>query len=347
MTAWRIRGYEPGDEAALALLFQRVYGRVLTPDQWHWKVKGLPSIVENVWVVEAQGQLAGQYAVMPVPVWVGGGLRQAMVGVDAMVDPAYRRQGLWTALVQHAHQSWADGGVAYAIGLPNEQWGSRIDALGWQTLFPLQWLSRPLRPEVHLARRLKWSRPERASMVSILWNRYWAGRVVPDTAVSVQAVKATGPVFDQLWQKIQTATSFSVARLSSWVQWRFLDNPLFDYRVLLAGRNGEVTGYAAYRLHREEGRLIGFIGDLVSVDAGTFATLLQTIVNDSLAAGADSIVTQAVPDTAAYPLWRRAGFAPRQAPFTVRIVPLATDLPLAAMRKPQNWLMSGADFDAI
>lgn len=347
MTGWQIRAYKPGDEMALTPLFQRVYGRAISLSQWQWKVKGMPSIVENVWVVEAAGALVGQYAVMPVPVWMKGQVCQAMVGVDAMVDPAYRRQGVWTALVQHAHQAWAEGGVPYAIGLPNEQWGSRIQVLGWQALFPLQWLSRPLRPEAHLARRLKWHRLRQAHFITAAWNRYWAQRSMPDTAVSVQAVTSAGPLFDQLWQKVQTHTPFATVRDSTWVQWRFLDAPLLNYQVLLAMREGTATGYGAYRLHREGNRLIGFIGDLMVIDTGSFTTLLHNIIHRLLAAGADSVVTQAVPGTASYPLWRQAGFAPRQAAFTVRMVPLADNLPLDEIRQPHYWFMSGADFDAI
>ena len=62
-----MRPYQPGDERDLVALFQRVFGRPLTETHWRWKLKQLPSPVENVWLAVAQnGNPIFQYAGIPV-----------------------------------------------------------------------------------------------------------------------------------------------------------------------------------------------------------------------------------------------------------------------------------------
>ena len=77
-----------------------------------------------------------------------------MVSVDTMTAPEFQRRGLLSEVGRSTYAHWRDGGVAFVLGLPNERWGSRASALGWIELFPLQWLTRALRPAALLARRL-------------------------------------------------------------------------------------------------------------------------------------------------------------------------------------------------
>ena len=65
-----------------------------------------------------------------------------------MTAPEFRRQGILLHLGEEANRHWRASGYAVVVGLPNEQWGSRTRMLGWQTLFPLEWLRFPL----HLGR---------------------------------------------------------------------------------------------------------------------------------------------------------------------------------------------------
>ena len=59
-----------------------------------------------------------------------------------------------TKLATVSYASWAAEGVAAVLGLPNEQWGSRTSALGWQSMFRLEWLRMPLRIE-RLAHKIR------------------------------------------------------------------------------------------------------------------------------------------------------------------------------------------------
>jgi GNAT superfamily N-acetyltransferase len=346
---WSIRAYRPGDEAALVALYERVYGRAISEAHWRWKAKGLPAPFENAWVVEAGDKLLGQYVVLPLRVHLNGQERWVVVGVDAMVAPEARRQGIWTALVEHGHAAWAKAGVAFALGLPNERWGSRVKALGWQAIFPLQWLVRPLRPERVLAQR--WCLPflRRVTAVGQMWHWLGPGRVRHEPGVTITPVQEAGHDIDAVWQHVQQDDLVSVVRDGRWVNWRYLTPPLFTYEVLLARQAGKPVGYVAYRVEETEGRRLGFVAELVcrTADEAVRNSLLAVMTERMWEMDVDSMVTQAVPGTPLYQGYRRAGYFKGRAAFTVRLVPLAADLSLAQLCQPQNWYLVGGDFDAI
>ncbi len=247
---WSIRAYRPGDERALVALFERVFGRAISEAHWRWKLRQQPSPVENVWLAVDDDRPIFHYAGIPTRYRLPAGEATAMVSVDTMTAPEFQRRGLLGSVGRHVYDAWRAAGVPFVLGLPNERWGSRAGALGWQPLFSLQRLVRPLRPEAILARRLKQPALARLTPIGGLWNAIWRMRSRGDGALRVRAVDRAGPEFDQLWQRCGAGVPVSVIRDSAWVNWRYLDAPAFAYRVLLAERDRQPVGYAAYRVEQ-------------------------------------------------------------------------------------------------
>jgi hypothetical protein len=346
---WTIRPYHPGDEHELVALFQRVFGRAITEAHWQWKLKQLPSPVENVWLAVHHGNPIFQYAGIPVRYYLPQGEKTVMVGVDTMTAPEFRRQGLLTTVGLFAYNTWREAGIPFVLGLRNERWGSRLSALGWETLFPLQWLIRPLRPETLLARRLRLSAFSRLTPLGTVWNNVWDRQTQPDPTVAIRSIDQAGPEFDLLWQSCLADTQVSVIRDRTWVNWRYLRAPLFDYQVLLAERSGQPVGYSVYRVQETQGRNLGFIAELLTGRADVRArnTLISQTLRSLRAKGAEAAITLAVPGTWMHQALRRAGFLFSWGSFTVHFVPLAPNLPMPILRDPQSWNMAGGDFDAI
>ncbi|HEY1012805.1 MAG TPA: GNAT family N-acetyltransferase, partial [Herpetosiphonaceae bacterium] len=275
---WMIRPYRPGDELALAALFGRVFGRPIDPAFWRWKLKSLPAPAENVWLAEAgdapataegapapaRGAPVFQYAGIPLRFSTPAGETTAMISVDTMTAPEFRRRGLLTSVGRHAYEQWRAGGVGFVLGLPNDQWGSRTGALSWRPLFPLRWLIRPLRPETLLARKLRLGRSGGLALLGGLWNLWWDRRAGGDPALRLRLVDRPEPAFDRLWERCRGEAPLSVIRDSAWVGWRYLAAPCRGYRVLLAERDGLPAGYVAYRLEPGAGRPWGMIAELTA-----------------------------------------------------------------------------------
>jgi hypothetical protein len=347
--AWTVRPYQAGDEPALVELFGRVFGRPISVDHWRWKLKSLPSPAENVWLAVADGRPIFQYAGIPLRFQTPAGETTAMVSVDTMTDPDFRRRGLLTSVGAVAYERWRAAGVSVVLGLPNDKWGSRTGALNWQPLFGLRWLIRPLRPEAIAARRMGLA-PGGLAALGGLWNIAWDRGLRAEPGLSVTMVGRAGAAFDQLWARCRDSLALSVVRDSAWVNWRYLAAPGQAYRVLLAERDGAAAGYIAYRLERGGGRPWGMIAELTTIpgDEAARRTLLGRAVAHLRAAGAEAIATLAIPGSALERSYRRAGFVfGRPGAFTVQYVPLATGVPAAVFRDPDGWALAGGDFDVI
>jgi len=339
----RLRGYEPGDEPAIASLFERTYGRLTTPAHWTWKLRARPSPVENVFLVLDGERAVFHYAGIPARLRLLGRDVDAMLSVDAMTDPDYRRRGLLTSAGRHAFDAWRAAGIALTYGLPNQQWGSREAALGWRKLFTLAWRLFPLRPEALLARRVPIPGLARVDVAGRLYAALHRG-LARDPDVSVRRVTSKDAALDRLWERAKERAAISIVRDADWISWRYLE-PERPYEVLLAERGGEPAGVAAFRL-AEDGA--GAIAELFAPgDDGAARTLLRAALDALRERGADRAVALSAPGTRADALLSRAGFLRRPHGFTLEIVPFAEDLPLEELADASRWWISGGDFDVV
>jgi hypothetical protein len=342
-----IRPCHEDDLPGLVALFAQVFSSSITVEHWRWKLGSLASPAPNVLLAMSGDRPVFQYAGIPAVFALDGRRSSAMISVDTMTAPDFRRRGLLTRVATEAYSRWRDAGIDFVFGLPNEQWGSRAAALGWVPLFNLQWLVRPLRAEALLAHRFGKPWLRRLTLLSKVWNRV-APSPRRDPTVRTSSITRAGEEFDKLWQSCQGNARFSVVRDRVWVQWRFLDCPSRHYQVRLASRDGKPAGYCAHYVDESTGRRRAYLAELTAHrdDLGARHTLLADLIDDQLAQGSEFVATLASPGTVLYQELRSLGFF-RGPAFSVQMVPLSANLPLERLRQANDWEISGAAFDVI
>lgn len=345
-TMTRPRPLRPEDVRAVVTLLSQGAGGPLTADAYRWKLLTRMSPVANVAIaVDERDRPVFHIAGVPCRCQLAGAERWVMVAVDAMTDPAFRRQGLLTTHTAQLFARWKAAGVALVLGLPNSNWRSRARALGWTPLGRLQWMVLPLRPERLIARRLGAPWLAQLEQLGAWWRALAVHRTV-DPTVEVHEVTAAGNQFDALWRRASQSVSRSLVRDGAWVTWRYLTAPGNAYHVLLATRHGEAVGYAACGMPAP-GRAT--IAELFAApgDAGAFTALVRAAIARAIASGAESIRTLVATGSWPHRAFLRAGFFRSRHAFGVEYVPLDPSISRGDVGTIGDWYMVGGDFDAI
>lgn len=256
-----VRPYENGHEHDLVRLLRMPLRHDVAVDHWCWMLMHWRSKPANVWLAAADNRAVFHYGGIPLRFYLDGFVTTVMIFVDAITAPQLRRRGSLMHGASRAFNEWKAQEIAFTLGLPKERWDSRREATGWQSLFPLQWLTRPFRPEVIAAHRFGTPCLRRATLVSALWRRLPRQRSRQDPRIRLQQVTEADGCFNRLWDKLRSAAPFSTVRDSAWVHWRFLSSPARDYEVVLARRGDETVGYYATRIARKREMTSAFLAE--------------------------------------------------------------------------------------
>jgi hypothetical protein len=341
----KIRAYSTSDEQALVALFGRCFGREISQGHWQWKFLSAEAEYANVWVATRGEQIVGQYAGIPYEAWVEGEPRPVIDIVDAMVDPTMRRQGVLVRMGSRAHECWRNAGVYFGYGLPNQQWVSSASTLGWEYLFPLCWMIRVLRPEQILATRIGLTGISRLRAIGTL-ARSLFGCPRRDPTVVTSILGTSTAALDQIATSAIPRKKITLVRGANFVARRYLRCPSADYQVVVAFRDDKPIAYAVYKI-RGNTACQGVLVELIAPpdDYGVRLTLLYDIEDRCLAAGAQSLLTLAVPDTDDYRLLRKCGYFRRRAAFGAQFVPFESRM--RRMIAKENWQNIAGDYDVV
>ena len=332
---WTIRAYRPGDERVLTELFARVFKKPISTAHWLWKLRGYELPFENVWLALDGERIIAQYAGIPVRVQTTAGNRWAVLSVDTMVDPDYRRRGVLTQIARHAYAQWGEAGAAFVYGLPNEKAAPGLASLGFNHAFPIRWRRQALRPFAILARRYNIKFP--TTSLDGLWRLVSTSRRSRTDIELVEARDADGG-FDRIFRRFEPNSHLTLVRDRQWIEWRYFRAPEFGYRLLIARQAQEPLGYVAYRMQNTS----GVIAEVFAPSDRVSVALMQGAIEHLRKSGAESVRTLAVPGTPYDLRCRQMLFSPYKN-FGLAVLPLATDI----STNPNAWRLSGGDFDVV
>jgi len=336
--AWSIRPYREGDVPGMLGVFEAGGFAGVSEARFRWQVLSRPCAAPTAWVPEADGWIVGTYCGTPLLLRLCGAEAPGIHGSHAMTLPAFRRQGILTALASAAQDAWAAAGYRLQIGVPWGTWGSRRAALGWVPVVGLVWVQRWLRPEHALARRL--GMPAWVPLPR-LWDRL-APRPAADASLHVRVLAEPVSGLDSVWSAAAPAWEHAVVRDAAWLGWRYFDVPDSPYRVLLGQADGQARGYVVVKL----GGVRGWIVDLLATSMPDHQALVQAGLSYLRAAGVERISALVAPGSPAQRALGSAGFRGGQGG-EFAVVPLDRSLPLADVTRRDSWLIAGGDFDVV
>jgi GNAT superfamily N-acetyltransferase len=268
---YALRPAAADDAPAIVDLLNDVYGHWGDLAYWRWKYLDPPAPFRSPSAVaELDGQIVGHFGILPVEaLWNGRPIRAGQT-IDAAVLPAFRRQGIHSALgrLVLGAAAQADYSLIYAFpGLYSLNVDLRI---GYrpvafvpemvQLLAPRQVLIRALaRLPGDLVALWRWRRnphwsPETVRRLArlrrslLLVPGFLGDPVLPQrpaaTSFDVRSSGRFDSAFDNFWRRNRPPTGLSLVKDSRYLGWRYGDHPDQRYQRLALFSSGRLLGFA-------------------------------------------------------------------------------------------------------
>ncbi|MYA08294.1 MAG: GNAT family N-acetyltransferase [Holophagales bacterium] len=229
---YRIRGYRPGDEAAILELFRVSFGNVLSPERWRWRYVDNPRGGPRISLAFAPGgELVCQYCAYPVR-WRGLSPAVPAVGHqvgDTMTRRSARAVGrgptsLLARTSRHFYLTHCNGRVAFNYGFNT----------GNITKFSTRYVGAHVVEDVPY-REL----PQEARLGGrgLFGRRYELRRIAERSEI--------GAGFDALLDRVGDRYGPMVERSAEYLRWRYLDCPDERLELVAAYRRGRLAGWVA------------------------------------------------------------------------------------------------------
>lgn len=343
------RLFQPEDGPSLSSLHGEVFGRKIDPDYWTWKYYQNPAGPHDAYVALDSGRIVGNMTAIPVRMKVGDQELTACQTCDIVIAPSYRRSTPFFRMFKLAYKEVEKHDWQFIYGLPLEstfRLGTRM--LGFKSSGALKSLVKVLDPTLFLRKKIK-SRVASGALgaMGVVGLRLLnISRTVTMKKVEIRKLDQFDHEFHDLWNRCKDHHEISVIREPDYLNWRYFQNPINDYKVFAAYRDGECLGFVVLCIKEKDGFKRCFVIDLMTLpgDTALIKCLLGTAVAYSYREGVDSINTWMLEHTDAFPVLREMGFVERDTPHYLIVRP-GESWSSGCLDERTNWFLTIGDSD--
>ncbi len=351
--SWSIRPVDLArDRAEIRALIKACYGNEgVSPEafeHWHFGHQGMS---QGMMVAVDGERVVGMQPMELLPHYLAG--RETLAGMftGVMVDPDYRRQGIFLALIKACEELAWEREAALVWTMPNERSRPGFIKAGYEEPGERSLHIWSRKPASLLAGKLP--APLAAMAALPLKLLLGARRPVGDWPVNVcdtlampaqeRAALAEGSAWRGIVQK----------RDLNWLRWRFGGPDAGEYVYWTTGRGEARAAWAVGRMEEREGLSAGYLVDLAGDDADARRACVTTVLQELDARGAELVMAvssnerQRADLAAAGMRLMPRRLAPKRFYTVYRPSPRLSQKEAELLLNPDNWQQSFADWDTI
>lgn len=298
-----IKQASKSDKNAIWDFIKSAYGdtaKYKIPDRWHWEYMENPVVDKNsdllpVFIAIKDGKIVGQVCAILYQVKIGQEMHCMACGVDFIVLPVCRGEGVGQKLIQAIAEKY-DLYMVISMGAVTRRIYNR---LGYNEIEPIPTYRRLVklnRAEVsgYLTRRTKTHfvlnriasigcRLGFDIMTAVIGNKLILVRNELTKAMNKGSQTEIGEVMhfgddiDRLWNATNNNFNVIVKRDQKYLNWRFSRESGLDYRCFIGKRDGITRGYIVLRNPAAAELNIGIIVDIYAApdDNATIEDLIR------------------------------------------------------------------------
>lgn len=289
----------------------------------------------------ATGEAVGVASVFRRAMWVGGRVELCGQVGDFAIDPGHRSLGPALMLQRATFEPVEAGSLALCYDCPPHERGmSTFRRLGKSASATMTRYARLIRTDGQLEKRLggkaRWLAPLGNALVDL---GHWRWRRSPGLEIAVHHGRF-GEEFSALDRRVAGGDGIRARRAAEDMNWRYRDDPLGEYHVLVACRKGEVVGHIVLTVSGRAAFVVDLFGALGPEDA---ADLLDSGARLARNAGVESVhalISSGDPLSATL---RRCGFRPRSTGPLVVAHAAVGGGPQALLERGARWSLAYSD----
>jgi len=274
---WYIRPIQAEDTKAFLSFLSAWVTNVSLEDRYRWIYQDNPHGKALTWlaVTSLDNKIVGCASVFPRKMWLNGHVETGSAGGDTYVDPLWRRKGIAEALHRASSKGMRENGVMLQYGFPlRENLKAKCKA---GACLPGDFVSarcllsvRPFLTKVRMDRFLPRKLLEVLDSVFLKVTNPGIFSST-ETEYEVRKIETFDERFEALSEELSSSFKICCERDSSYLRWRFLNNPFRKYVLL------EVT-------RKRDGRLYGFAAVEVSEHIGVISEFFVRPESDAVKA---------------------------------------------------------------
>ncbi|HYR88037.1 MAG TPA: hypothetical protein VE422_28415 [Terriglobia bacterium] len=307
--------------------------------RFDWLYLESPCGPARAWMaVNERGQTIGVASAFPRDFWVGDSVEQAWVLGDFCIAREHRSLGPALSLQRMCLESLSS---AICYDFPSQSMLPVYRRLGVPTLGQHVRYVKLLKADEKILKFVR-NRFLAAPLIHLgnwtLALRRLSGSVSNGVTFSVHEEEC-GAEFDAIDYVSTSRHSVRGVRNARYLNWRYLRNPLKQYRLITARRESELLGYAVVEIDGP----CSMIADFRTIEPeNTIPGLLACTERSLRKTGARNISAHLLEDCYLVPYLRRAGFYPRE---SAPVVAYRRDetKSLSAIHDPNNWFLLAGD----
>ena len=244
---WSLREYRPEDFTGVQELFAVVFHQPRPPEHFVWKFNENPAGRGINTVAEDSGRIMGHCALMPMPLRIGNEAVRGAQGVDAMVHPDYRNQGLFVALYKACMDRAGAEGIEVLYAIPRHRSGTYngcVHRLDWDHPGNIGAWVRVLNARSPTLSSFSHS----VRIISLGLQFMPIGKSSP-RGVDIRMERPKENEFLTLADQVASSWPAGACRIdhsADWFRWRFDSASQRHYLWFSAYRDGDLKGWAVF-----------------------------------------------------------------------------------------------------
>ena len=357
MNNYIVRPYLKGDESKIIKLMDSIYGKWHSMNYWNWKYKNNPAGFYNqlVCLADNDGELAGQYTIIPVKMLVLGENLLCAQSVDTATSPNYRRLGVFEATANATFSASEKLKIPLIYGFAHvgPSYFGFIKKLDWKHLFYITHYIKIINTRSVLKHYTSFRLVQNIGGVVLKAVQFRFKKKYSSNTI-VEQVEEFPEDINIFSEEIAKKYKYLVKRDKTYLNYR-IKNPDNKYKVFIAREHDRIVGYAIVALMKKKfGKIsldrIAVISEIIVEDGFRFLynEFIDEIVNSYGQEGIDAVSCSLPENDSKGKIFMKLGFLKKGSTNGFIIHYKENEvINKKDIMSPENWLITHLDSDHV